>query len=107
MVKSSLVKAGLLPQLKGDRLPGSSQWEIASFTPGEHPLGKLVDILTRQQQQNQPHLLFIDQFESTASNNVGLLKKGCDLLSDYLNNNNARNKYVDVRQICQKAKGQE
>ncbi|MEH2047880.1 nSTAND1 domain-containing NTPase [Nostoc sp.] len=61
--KSSLVKAGLLPQLKGDRLPGSSQWEIASFTPGEHPLGKLVDILTRQQQQNQPHLLFIDQFE--------------------------------------------
>ncbi|MDZ7969568.1 MAG: caspase family protein [Nostoc sp. DedSLP03] len=61
--KSSLVKAGLLPQLKGDRLPGSSQWEIASFTPGEHPLGKLVDILTQQQQQNQPHLLFIDQFE--------------------------------------------
>ncbi|WP_375494538.1 caspase family protein [uncultured Nostoc sp.] len=61
--KSSLVKAGLLPQLKGDRLPGSSEWEIASFTPGEHPLGKLVDILTRQQQQNKPHLLFIDQFE--------------------------------------------
>ncbi|MEH2231654.1 MAG: caspase family protein [Nostoc sp.] len=61
--KSSLVKAGLLPQLKGDRLPESSQWEIASFTPGEHPLGKLVDILTRQQQQNQPQLLFIDQFE--------------------------------------------
>ncbi|MEH1813763.1 MAG: caspase family protein [Nostoc sp.] len=61
--KSSLVKAGLLPQLKGDRLPGSSQWEIASFTPGEHPLGKLVDILTRQQQQDKPHLLFIDQFE--------------------------------------------
>ncbi|MCC5597787.1 nSTAND1 domain-containing NTPase [Nostoc favosum] len=61
--KSSLVKAGLLPQLKGDRLPGSSQWEIASFTPGEHPLGKLVDILTRQQQQNKAHLLFIDQFE--------------------------------------------
>ncbi|MDZ8031444.1 caspase family protein [Nostoc sp. DedSLP04] len=61
--KSSLVKAGLLPQLKGDRLPGSSQWAIASFTPGEHPLGKLVDILAQQQQQNQPQLLFIDQFE--------------------------------------------
>lgn len=61
--KSSLVKAGLLPQLKGDRLPGSSEWAIASFTPGEYPLGKLVDILARQQQQNQPHLLFIDQFE--------------------------------------------
>ncbi|QFS42668.1 caspase family protein [Nostoc sphaeroides] len=61
--KSSLVKAGLLPQLKGDRLPGSSQWAIASLTPGEHPLGQLVDILARQQQQNKPHLLFIDQFE--------------------------------------------
>ncbi|MBX9258005.1 caspase family protein [Desmonostoc muscorum CCALA 125] len=61
--KSSLVKAGLLPQLKGDRLPGSSQWKIISFTPGEHPLGKLVDILARQQQQNQSYLLFIDQFE--------------------------------------------
>ncbi|OYD94269.1 hypothetical protein CDG77_12050 [Nostoc sp. 'Peltigera membranacea cyanobiont' 213] len=61
--KSSLVKAGLLPQLKRDRLPGSSQWAIASLTPGEHPLGQLVDILARQQQQNKPHLLFIDQFE--------------------------------------------
>ncbi|MEH2162399.1 MAG: caspase family protein [Nostoc sp.] len=61
--KSSLVKAGLLPQLKGDRLPGSSKWKIISFTPGEHPYGKLVDILVGQQQQNQPHILFIDQFE--------------------------------------------
>ncbi|MEH2182948.1 nSTAND1 domain-containing NTPase [Nostoc sp.] len=61
--KSSLVKAGVLPQLKSDRLPGSSKWAIASFTPGEHPYGKLFDILARQQQQNQPHILFIDQFE--------------------------------------------
>ncbi|MBW4670308.1 MAG: caspase family protein [Cyanomargarita calcarea GSE-NOS-MK-12-04C] len=60
--KSSLVKAGLLPQLKCDRLPGSSQWEIVSFTPGEHPLGKLVEILTRQQ-ENKASVLFIDQFE--------------------------------------------
>ncbi|MEH2439677.1 nSTAND1 domain-containing NTPase [Nostoc sp.] len=61
--KSSLVKAGVLPQLKSDRLPGSSKWKIISFTPGEHPYGKLVDILVGQQQQNQPHILFIDQFE--------------------------------------------
>ncbi|WP_017318320.1 nSTAND1 domain-containing NTPase [Mastigocladopsis repens] len=61
--KSSLLKAGLLPQLKRDRLPGSSQWEIASLTPGEHPLGKLLEALTRQQQQNKPYVLFIDQFE--------------------------------------------
>ncbi|MEH2216160.1 MAG: caspase family protein [Nostoc sp.] len=61
--KSSLVKAGVLPQLKSDRLPGSSKWKIVSLTPGEHPYGKLVDILVGQQQQNQPHILFIDQFE--------------------------------------------
>ncbi|MBD2358403.1 caspase family protein [Tolypothrix sp. FACHB-123] len=61
--KSSLVKAGLLPQLRSDRLPGSSQWEIVAFTPGEHPLGKLIEVLTQQQQQNKLYLLFIDQFE--------------------------------------------
>jgi WD40 repeat protein/energy-coupling factor transporter ATP-binding protein EcfA2 len=60
--KSSLVKAGLLPQLKSDRIPSSSQWEIISFTPGEHPLGKLTDALTRQK-EDKPQLLFIDQFE--------------------------------------------
>lgn len=60
--KSSLVKAGLLPQLKSDRIPASSQWDIVSFTPGEHPLGKLTDALNRQL-QDKPQLLFIDQFE--------------------------------------------
>ncbi|MBD2044151.1 caspase family protein [Coleofasciculus sp. FACHB-64] len=61
--KSSLVKAGLLPQLKHDRLPGSSQWEIEIFTPGIDPLGKLTEILTRRHQENKPFVLFIDQFE--------------------------------------------
>jgi hypothetical protein len=61
--KSSLVKAGLLPQLRRDRLEGSSQWVIESFTPGKYPLGRLADILERRQRQNQPFVLFIDQFE--------------------------------------------
>ena len=61
--KSSLVKAGLLPKLKSDRLPGSSQWEIETFSPGTHPLGKLTGILTRRHQENKPFVLFIDQFE--------------------------------------------
>ena len=61
--KSSLIKAGLLPQLSRDRIPGSSHWPVESFTPGKHPLGKLVDVLARYRDQNQPFVIFIDQFE--------------------------------------------
>lgn len=61
--KSSLVKAGLLPHLKRDRLPSSSHWDIETFTPGKFPLGKLVEILDRRKQSSQPFVLFIDQFE--------------------------------------------
>ncbi|MEG4441666.1 caspase family protein [Microcoleus sp. AT9_B5] len=61
--KSSLIKAGLLPELSRDRIPGSSQWPVESFTPGKHPLGKLVDILARYREQNQHFVIFIDQFE--------------------------------------------
>lgn len=61
--KSSLVKAGLLPQLKSNRIAESSQWDIESFTPGRHPLTHLQEIFARQHRRNQPYVLFIDQFE--------------------------------------------
>jgi WD40 repeat protein len=61
--KSSLIKGGLLPELSRDRIPGSSQWPVASFTPGKHPLGKLVDVLARYRERNEPFVIFIDQFE--------------------------------------------
>ncbi|MEC4985625.1 MAG: caspase family protein, partial [Oscillatoria sp. PMC 1076.18] len=61
--KSSLVKAGLLPELKQDRIPGSSEWYIESLTPGKHPLSPLIEILDRRHREKQPYLLFIDQFE--------------------------------------------
>ncbi|MEZ2234750.1 caspase family protein [Microcoleus sp.] len=61
--KSSLIKAGLLPQLSRDRIPGSSQWSVESFTPGKYPLGKLVDVLARYRERNEPFVIFIDQFE--------------------------------------------
>ncbi|OKH36593.1 hypothetical protein NIES2119_16310 [[Phormidium ambiguum] IAM M-71] len=61
--KSSLVKAGLLAYLKDNQIPGSSQWEIEIFTPGKHPLTKLIEILDRQHKQNQPFVIFIDQLE--------------------------------------------
>ncbi len=41
--KSSLVRAGLLHQLKqGQRLSGSDRWPIYIFRPGEHPLQSLA-----------------------------------------------------------------
>lgn len=61
--KSSLIKAGLLPELSRDRIPGSSHWPVESFTPGKHPLGKLVDVLARYRELNEPFVIFIDQFE--------------------------------------------
>lgn len=61
--KSSLVKAGLFPLFKRNGLPGSSQWEIEAFTPGNYPIDRLREILVRQQQRSEPFVLFIDQFE--------------------------------------------
>ncbi|HHP7244649.1 MAG TPA: caspase family protein [Elainellaceae cyanobacterium] len=61
--KSSLVKAGLLPELENDVLPGSSQWVVETFTPGEYPLMKLEEVLHRHQQSQSPLLMVIDQFE--------------------------------------------
>jgi WD40 repeat protein/energy-coupling factor transporter ATP-binding protein EcfA2 len=61
--KSSLVKAGLFPQLRNNRISESSNWEIESFTPGKYPLTPLMEILARQHRRNQPYVLFIDQFE--------------------------------------------
>ena len=36
--KSSLVRAGLVPALTQDAIPGSKDWRILIFTPGSDPL---------------------------------------------------------------------
>ena len=40
--KSSLVRAGLLPQLRDAGLPGSERWPIHVFTPGARPIESLA-----------------------------------------------------------------
>ncbi|MGD2146783.1 MAG: adenylate/guanylate cyclase domain-containing protein [Anaerolineae bacterium] len=40
--KSSLVRAGLLPAVWGDALPGSRDWQTLVLTPGTHPLEELA-----------------------------------------------------------------
>lgn len=61
--KSSLVKAGLLPALQNDRLPGSRDWQIESIMPGPAPKAELTKAIARHQNRNRPFVLFIDQFE--------------------------------------------
>ncbi len=40
--KSSLVRAGLLPQLRAGKLPGSQSWQYVVFKPGAHPIEELA-----------------------------------------------------------------
>ena len=43
--KSSLVRAGLWPELNMDAIPGSRNWQVLMFTPGKNPLRALADQL--------------------------------------------------------------
>jgi WD40 repeat protein/energy-coupling factor transporter ATP-binding protein EcfA2 len=71
--KSSVVRAGLLHQLKlGEILPGSDRWKIYEpFTPGEHPLESLEQLIGVRPDQLQAliqaatdrQVLVVDQFE--------------------------------------------
>lgn len=45
--KSSLVRAGLIPKLWCNALPGSEKWFIVDMIPGDHPLDKLEIALMR------------------------------------------------------------
>jgi len=43
--KSSLVRAGLVPQLRHDLVPGSAQWYRLNMTPGPDPYTQLATVL--------------------------------------------------------------
>ncbi len=43
--KSSVVRAGLVPKLRGGALPGSDRWPIVVLRPGAHPLESLAAML--------------------------------------------------------------
>ncbi len=45
--KSSVVRAGLLPAIRRDAVPGSSQWFVTSMVPGTHPFEELEVALRR------------------------------------------------------------
>ncbi len=43
--KSSLIQAGLLPQLRSGKVPGSDHWFISQMVPGDSPLAALTQAL--------------------------------------------------------------
>ena len=45
--KSSVVRAGLMPALRGGALPGSERWSIVEMLPGPHPMIELETALLR------------------------------------------------------------
>ncbi|MEG4574205.1 caspase family protein [Microcoleus sp. N3A4] len=66
--KSSLLRAGLIYQLKYERrLPGTEQWKIRIFTPGEQPLVSLATV-------------FLDE-EVTDIERAGQLKEAEDAIA--------------------------
>jgi WD40 repeat protein/serine/threonine protein kinase len=75
--KSSLVKAGLIPALRQNAIPGSKDWFIVDLTPGLHPLQALGTALLRIAINPPPTLL--DQLRSDER---GLLKVVKRILPD-------------------------
>lgn len=51
--KSSLVRAGLIPALRHDGLPGSGEWPVCIFKPGTKPLAELALQLVRMGASDQ------------------------------------------------------
>jgi WD40 repeat protein/DNA-binding SARP family transcriptional activator len=60
--KSSVLKAGLLPALQSDVLPGSSGWAIALMRPGAHPLAALEQAVAHAGPEGRL-VIAVDQFE--------------------------------------------
>lgn len=55
--KSSVVKAGLIPQLKKGALPNSTHWFYAEMTPGHNPLHQLTAALLSVAVYPYPNIL--------------------------------------------------
>jgi serine/threonine protein kinase/ABC-type glycerol-3-phosphate transport system substrate-binding protein len=54
--KSSLVRAGLVPALRGGAIRGSDRWFIVDLIPGPHPFDELAAALTRIAVDPRPDL---------------------------------------------------
>ena len=65
--KSSVIRAGLLPALAAEVLPGSRSWQVITLHPGRHPLMELQRRLGGGYDSVSRRIIFIDQFEELFS----------------------------------------
>ena len=75
--KSSAVRAGLLPVLRSDRVPGSDRWILSTMLPGRHPFEQLEAALLRVSRTPVPGVL-----EQLTENETGLLRVALRILTD-------------------------
>jgi WD40 repeat protein len=81
--KSSLVRAGLIPQLRAGALDDSSNWRFAVLKPGAHPLDALATELARLQSGSLDSALQLSR--SLAEHDRALLL-AADMLLDHAAN---------------------
>jgi WD40 repeat protein/serine/threonine protein kinase/DNA-binding SARP family transcriptional activator len=75
--KSSVVRAGLVPALRGGALPGSDRWYVVDLLPGPHPLREIEKALLGVAVEPPPSLL-----EELERDTLGLLRAAQDVLPD-------------------------
>ncbi|MBI5927750.1 MAG: protein kinase [Chloroflexi bacterium] len=78
--KSSVVKAGVLPALRKNAIPGSSRWFVAEMTPSSDPIGELETALLRIAAEPPP-----DMAHRLRDTSNGLLELLPEVLPDYPN----------------------
>ena len=75
--KSSVVRAGLVPALRADRVDGSARWFYTTMTPGSHPFEELEAALLRVAVNPPPSLL-----EQLQADDRGLLRASMRVVAD-------------------------
>ena len=74
--KSSLVRAGLIPALREDAIPGSRTWPITEMFPGTHPFEELEAALVRVAVDRPPGF-----FEDLTADERGLARAAKQILT--------------------------
>lgn len=69
--KTSLLRAGLIPALRGDALPGSDRWRVVVGTPSADPTAAVDGRATT--------VLVVDRFEEASGLDGGLVENLCAL----------------------------
>lgn len=88
--KSSVVRAGFVPAIRAGKLPGSDQWRIVIFTPGENPLTTLATRLLPLFESNPPPL---EEVISSLEKDPTILAR---LVKRLLGNSSSNNRLVLV-----------